>query len=77
MANHTKIVLDYLMTETPFTVKQSFIDRLHEINEGFETVPEEVIDAYQELTNYELWEIIRKVACEGKRRNKEIIPVQF
>lgn len=77
MANHTKIVLNYLMDETTFTAKQSFIDRLHEINEGFETVPEEVIDAYQELTNYELWEIIRKVACEGKRRNKEIIPVQF
>lgn len=70
MTKHRKVVLDYLMNETPFTVKQGFVDRLHEISEGYETVPEEVIDAYQELTNYELWEIIRKVASEGKRLNK-------
>ncbi|PZT57373.1 hypothetical protein [Paenibacillus silvae] len=70
MTNHRKIVLDYLMQETAFTEAQSFVDRIQEINESFETVPEEVIDSYGELNEYELWEIIRKLACEGKRRNK-------
>lgn len=43
MANHRKIVLDYVMAKTPFTPKQEVTDRLHEINEGFEIVPEEVL----------------------------------
>lgn len=70
MTNHRKIVLDYLMEETPFTAKQSFVDRIQEINEGYDEVPEEVIDSYRELNEYEVWEIIRKIACEGKRQNK-------
>ncbi|MFF2531300.1 hypothetical protein ACFVS2_20570 [Brevibacillus sp. NPDC058079] len=69
MSKSAKVVLDYLMENTPFTAKGSFIDRIMEIEGAYETIPDEVIDAYEELSKYELWEIIRKVAVEGKRRN--------
>ncbi|MDY8021138.1 hypothetical protein [Paenibacillus polymyxa] len=70
MASHKAVVLKYLMDETPFTEKLSFVDRIQEINESHETVPEEVLESYGELTEYEVWELIRKVAVEGKRRTK-------
>ncbi|WP_339304345.1 hypothetical protein NST33_17950 [Paenibacillus sp. FSL L8-0435] len=66
----TVIVLNYLMEQTSFTAKTSLVDRIQEINELYETVPDEVLDSYEELTEYELWEIIRKLAVEGKKRNK-------
>lgn len=64
------MVLSYLIENTNFTEKQSFTDPIHEINYGYENVPEEIADAYEELTEYEMWEVIRKIAVEGKRRTK-------
>ncbi|MFF0828823.1 hypothetical protein ACFYU8_18640 [Brevibacillus sp. NPDC003359] len=69
MSKPAKVVLDYLMENTPFVVKNSFVSRIVEIDEAYDTIPEDIIDAYEELSEYELWEIIRKIAVEGKRRN--------
>jgi L-rhamnose isomerase len=66
----SKIVLDYLIETTNFEEKESFVDRLTELAESYESIPEKVHEAYQTLTEYEMWEIIRKLAVEGKRRSK-------
>jgi uncharacterized protein (UPF0335 family) len=69
MSKSVKTVLGYLLEHTAFDRKESFLDRIMEMNESYETIPEEVMDAYEELSEYEFWEVIRKVAVEGKRRN--------
>ncbi|MCR8641474.1 hypothetical protein NV379_02280 [Paenibacillus sp. N1-5-1-14] len=58
----------FLFESTNFESKESFHDRLDELAEAYETIPEDVADAYDQLTEYEMWEIIRKMAVEGKRR---------
>lgn len=65
-----KIVLEYLMENTAFNAKGSFMDRVNEIEEAYETIPYNVMDAYEELTEYQMWEIIRKLAVEDKKRNQ-------
>ncbi|ELK39060.1 hypothetical protein RI662_10635 [Brevibacillus agri] len=68
MSRPSKVVLEYLLEESNLNCKASFVERIGEITESYETVPEEVADAYEQLTVNEFWEIIRKIAVEGKRR---------
>ncbi|MCY9738127.1 hypothetical protein M5X17_31030 [Paenibacillus alvei] len=64
----SKIVIDHLLKNTNFTDKYSFHDSLMELAEAFESIPENVYEAYEKLTEYEMWEIVRKLAVEGKKR---------
>ncbi|MFC8685947.1 hypothetical protein [Brevibacillus porteri] len=64
------LVKRFLFENTNFEDKSCFHERLMEIAEAYETIPEDVYDAYEELTEYEMWEIIRKMAVEGKKRTK-------
>lgn len=66
MNSPSKIVLKYLMDCVNFDNTDTMIDRVQEISEGYETVPDSVLDAYQELSSQDKWEIIRKIAVKGK-----------
>ncbi|WP_010500000.1 hypothetical protein [Paenibacillus elgii] len=70
MRKEAKLVSRFLMQNTNFTEKSSFFDRLNEIIESYETVPDDVFEAYEEISEYELWEIIRKLAVKGKQLTK-------
>ncbi|WP_256975400.1 MULTISPECIES: hypothetical protein [Paenibacillus] len=64
----TTVVKNFLFDNTNFNEKKSFHDRIMELAEAYETIPEDVYEAFEELTEYEMWEIIRKMAVEGKKR---------
>ncbi|MFB0831515.1 hypothetical protein ACEU2D_18170 [Brevibacillus laterosporus] len=64
------LVKKFLFENTNFQDKTSFHYPIMELAEAFETIPEDVYEAYEELTEYEMWEIIRKMAIEGKKRAK-------
>lgn len=66
----TEVVKKFLFENTNFKDKASFHDRIMELAEAFETIPEDVYEAYEELTEYEMWEIIRKLAVEGKKSTR-------
>lgn len=69
MASPSKVVADYLMNCVDLSNPETLIDRIQEINEAYETVPEEVMDAKDELSSKEWWEIIRKIAVRGKAQD--------
>lgn len=58
MRKEAKLVSRFLMQHTNFTEKSSFFDLLNEIIESYETVPDDVFEAYEEISEYELWEIL-------------------
>jgi hypothetical protein len=64
----SSIVLKYLRSNIDYSNPNSLIDWVQEMSEGYDTVPEKVNDAFNELDSQELWEIIRKIAAEAKKK---------
>lgn len=72
MSNQKSIVLvlSYLLENTIFTDKASSLDRLIQLaHESNKDIPEDIYEAYRSLSEFDLWEIIRKISIEGKRQN--------
>lgn len=69
MALSKIIVLHYLAEHVGLNGKLQLPDVLEEISQGMESVPQEVIEAYEALSDYDFWEIVRQVAVQGKSRS--------
>lgn len=66
MNEDAKIVLNYLLDNGSVGSVGIFVDRLIEIAESYETVPEEVLEAYGKLSETEKWEVVEQVVIKGK-----------
>lgn len=66
-----KLVTDYLLQSVNFDKATTLADRIYELDDAFETIPDNVLEAFEEISSHELWEIIGKVATEGKKRSKQ------
>ncbi len=67
-AESKQIITEYLMSSVEFSSKDQWVEVFYEITETFENAPENVIEAFQELSEYQMWEIVRNLAVEGMRQ---------
>ncbi len=70
--DNKKAVLAYLLDNCNLKNKSNSLDRLYElVTDEYEEASNEVREAYRQLTAHEYWEVIRKLAVEGKKQSVE------
>ncbi len=70
--DNKKAVLAYLLDNCNLKNKSNSLDGLYElVTDEYEDASNEVRKAYQKLTTYDYWEVIRKLAIEGKKQSAE------
>jgi hypothetical protein len=66
MENHFNVVMSYLQENDSTTSVEIFMDRFHEVIEAYETVPENVLEAYEQLSDLEKWDILEQIGVRGR-----------
>lgn len=72
MKSNKMVLINYLIENINFNSKISWVDAFHHIAENYETVPDEILTAYEDISEYEMWDIVRLLAVKGKKQTKEL-----
>lgn len=70
MSTAKNVIKKYLQENDCTSSVSILLDRLKEVDEAYETVPVAVIDAYEELSEKEKWEIVGEICSNGILKEK-------